>query len=501
MNKLKVYYLLISLIFLVIWFILPIKYLIHFTTDDTYFYLKVACNFASGYGSSFDGIDLTNGYHPLWFLILSMYFFLINLFVKINPELLLRFTFFLVTLLNLLSISLSIKIFDKLNILESIYSRIGFFLLTIPFSFFYLVGTEQNLLIFIYLMYIYLTFNTSSSLHSNFKFIIPSLLFLARIDLGLVLAISTIIFDYFRNDDKKVFISSIILITTIFLYAFLNFIFFGTLSSVSSLYKFNLNVSQNLKFIPAPLTNPIDFMILILIIFCGIFYQVNKKKIAFENLRIFEMTYLISILFLFFHLLFDRYGIREWYYIFPLYFSLFLISIRMNEVNLDKILFFISGVIFLVYFTIFRMNYYNHNSAFDFAKEVKEIVREDERIYQIDYSGLISFFSERKIINGDGLMNNYEYYKILKQGRLLEYLKRVNPDYLIFYSFSKINTQDNLIYDFYLFKSYRMKFPLDRIKLKAEFEYGGLFRKKYGEFYLVLIKDLFKNDGTITETH
>lgn len=39
--------------------------------DDSFYYLKTARNFASGQGSSFDGINHTNGYHPAWFAILA----------------------------------------------------------------------------------------------------------------------------------------------------------------------------------------------------------------------------------------------------------------------------------------------------------------------------------------------------------------------------------------------------------------------------------------------
>ena len=40
-----------------------------FKRDDAYYYFKVAQNISEGYGSSFDKINLTNGYHPLWMLI------------------------------------------------------------------------------------------------------------------------------------------------------------------------------------------------------------------------------------------------------------------------------------------------------------------------------------------------------------------------------------------------------------------------------------------------
>src|SRR5215467_6161020 len=40
-----------------------------FTRDDAYYYFKVAQNISEGHGSTFDGMNPTNGYHPLWMLI------------------------------------------------------------------------------------------------------------------------------------------------------------------------------------------------------------------------------------------------------------------------------------------------------------------------------------------------------------------------------------------------------------------------------------------------
>jgi hypothetical protein len=40
-----------------------------FTRDDAYYYFKVAQNISEGRGSTFDGINPTNGYHPLWLWI------------------------------------------------------------------------------------------------------------------------------------------------------------------------------------------------------------------------------------------------------------------------------------------------------------------------------------------------------------------------------------------------------------------------------------------------
>ncbi len=40
-----------------------------FTRDDAYYYFKVAENISEGHGSTFDRINVTNGYHPLWMAV------------------------------------------------------------------------------------------------------------------------------------------------------------------------------------------------------------------------------------------------------------------------------------------------------------------------------------------------------------------------------------------------------------------------------------------------
>lgn len=40
-----------------------------YSTDDAFYYFKVAQNISEGYGSTFDRISQTNGYHPLWLLV------------------------------------------------------------------------------------------------------------------------------------------------------------------------------------------------------------------------------------------------------------------------------------------------------------------------------------------------------------------------------------------------------------------------------------------------
>ncbi len=51
--------------------LLPERILLQLTWDDAFYYIRVAQNVVNGSGSSFDGLHPTNGYHPLWLLIIA----------------------------------------------------------------------------------------------------------------------------------------------------------------------------------------------------------------------------------------------------------------------------------------------------------------------------------------------------------------------------------------------------------------------------------------------
>src|SRR5262245_53677693 len=49
---------------------------VQLTDDDGFYYFRIAQHLALGHGSTFDGIHVTNGYHPLWLLCLTPIFWL-----------------------------------------------------------------------------------------------------------------------------------------------------------------------------------------------------------------------------------------------------------------------------------------------------------------------------------------------------------------------------------------------------------------------------------------
>jgi hypothetical protein len=57
----------------------PVEKMANLIFDDAYYYLGVAQNIAEGKGSTFGNIVETNGYHPLWLLILSAIIYVFSL--------------------------------------------------------------------------------------------------------------------------------------------------------------------------------------------------------------------------------------------------------------------------------------------------------------------------------------------------------------------------------------------------------------------------------------
>ena len=72
----------------------PIGAVIFRVTDDAYYYFKVASRVMAGEGCTFDGINATNGFHPLWMLCLLPVYWVLGA----DPEVGLRGALGLVTL-------------------------------------------------------------------------------------------------------------------------------------------------------------------------------------------------------------------------------------------------------------------------------------------------------------------------------------------------------------------------------------------------------------------
>src|SRR4051812_10146858 len=65
------------------------------SADDSFYYFRTAQHIVAGDGSTFDGINFTNGYHPLWMTLLLPIFW----FAGSNSEMALRLVYALLSII------------------------------------------------------------------------------------------------------------------------------------------------------------------------------------------------------------------------------------------------------------------------------------------------------------------------------------------------------------------------------------------------------------------
>lgn len=494
----KKYFFVIGLFVMV--FLLPFKYLLHFSLDDSFFYVKTAFNFASGKGSSFDSINFTNGYHPLWFLLLSIIYLPLTYFKNVTPEFIYRLTFLVAIIIDLFTIyflNLVIKLIYGKN--ETMVITLTIMLLT-PLVFLNIIGMESQIEILLLSTYLsnYLYSIASPSQKYFRRSLIFGMLLLTRIEFVLFLLPFILLLEISLADQsnprskfKSILFFLLIPIVLLSVYYFSNYYFFGRLESISSIIKISLVKIKFFDNLPYPNTQPINFIIFIFIIISGlIYFIIIKKRISqILNISLFkaiEYIYFCGLLILIANYFFNQIGCAEWYYSTASFGSVLLISPIVILSRPVKIFIMgVAGIILLCYFTIFRINYYHWDEIYDYSKMLKKIVGENERIFQFNVCGIIGFFSERKVINGDGFINSFEYYDILKSGKLNNYLNFTNVKYYGTDSFV------NLVRNGQFFEKkngYLFQYPSNRVKLNWEFKYGGIFRNKKGYLYLIRIK-------------
>lgn len=433
-------------------FFSSIEFLLNFSNDDSFFYIKTAYNFSQGFGSTFDKVDMTNGYHPLWFLILSAYYFILNLFGSLSPETIFRFTVMLILFIDFVTLTVLYYFFK--NSYPDGFKK--YFILSIPL---YLLltgirdfGMETHALCLLVSLYLYFKSAEPAENRSvinviNAKCILLSLIFLARTDY-LFTVIPVLIFaDYFTTDAvrrKKFLITSIkFLVITCLIYFTVNIIFFGSAMPVTAKIKstfpetiFFHNIGKLLE--PGAVTNQFAktaFTFLMIIVFLilfripGIRNKLTKTDYFLLGLCCAAAAYLLL------NILFNKHALKEWYVSFPAFVSS-LLMIRM--ILLFPGTYYVSLIsftlIFLFIFYITRIKNPKWNSAYYYAKKLKEITLPDDRIYMIDLTGITGFFSERNIINGDGLINSNDYLEYLSSGNLRLYFKEKNVKYYSTYS-------------------------------------------------------------------
>jgi hypothetical protein len=441
--------------------IAPFNVILNFAHDDSFFYLKIAKNFSEGFFSTFDKVSSTNGYHPLYLMTLSVYFSALRFLNISNPELLFRFT----CILHVTIITLSIYFFIKAVISSKGRMNISelVFLIMSSFCFIFMsdYGTETHLSFLFYSLYLFIKFkkNPESRIKIIINSVIIGFMFLIRIDYLVTLVPAMIFADYITSSrNNKVFVlSADLFITLIFSVAYFtsNILLFGSLRTASSivLNSFpDILFFSNLKMLITDgkylFNHTLKFAV---ILACLLYFFAFKTK----NISHTGIVLLSAIAGLFLnliiHLTYNKYNIREWYISFP-FFLVIILLISLLNFKSRHILLLLNvslTVIFIISLIVGRIIPSKWESSYEYAKSLNERTNENDLIYKYDYSGVVSFFSERNILNGDGFVNTVEYAeKYLQNPGITEYFFKTKINYLSTISYDSIKYDANGNYIF-----------------------------------------------------
>lgn len=161
-----------------------------YPSDDAFYYFKVAVNVTTGHGLTFDGIDRTNGFHPLWMLVCIAIFWL----ARYNLILPLRM---LVIVSVLFNCGTGILLFRLLRKFLNVYiaALTAVFWLFHPFIFSNVVtgGMETSINVFFLALLLYNAVRLKEKQPSLFKMLllglVAGLAVLARLDSIFVVAL------------------------------------------------------------------------------------------------------------------------------------------------------------------------------------------------------------------------------------------------------------------------------------------------------------------------
>lgn len=492
-------------------FLPSVEFLLNFANDDSFFYIKTAYNFSAGFGSTFDTINSTNGYHPLWFLILSFYYFLLQIFIGFTPETYYRFTVLLISFINLLTAYFLYRYFRVVNP-ENF--RKYFFLILPMFLTFVAIrdfGMETHLLCL--LITVYLLVKSDELLHDKdftiIKIILLVLLFLTRIDF-LFNAIPVIIAaDYLTSEKVKrkkflLYGLTALLLSSV-IYFMSNYFFFGNASTVSASIKNSfpeIILLSNIRdlFAPGTFTNQFiktffSFSIVLLFMFL-ISRSKYRNKFTMPDYFLWGVC-ISSLVFIVSNLAVNFHALKEWYVAFPA-FVCSILTVRMiskvTKLYPFALTLFIS--MFIFYFVRTRIENYKWDSMYYFALDVKKSTSANDRIFMIDLSGITGYFSDRILVNGDGLINSFEYWDYKSKGKLDEYLKLKDIKYYATYSTEKGNHVleeksgylNDICYQNMNFGGYHFRFPAEDLILKSDYYYSHAVNSDKGYWYLFKIK-------------
>jgi hypothetical protein len=441
--------------------------------DDAFFYLKLAQNIAAGNGATFDGEVLTNGFNPLYTLLLVLVFWMFpdNLNVPVHLAL---------TILSVFNVLTGIVVFLIVREIAGKFAGLiaSFIWLFNPYVIMIsLNGVEASIVAFFLSLCIYqyikMRITGGFSLQSIILLgILTALSILSRVDAVFMLIAITLDMLYLSYQKEKRLVPSfykpalfasitLFVLSPWFLWNFYNF---GTIRQISGIvlpftahtmylakYKTYFSISfirHELFHLHTWLAHIVKFGGGTLLIFLSLGILVGSMhnngkgygKTSFINLKIVNFLLLFSALTIGFYALYFWGWLRTWYYLSIILVVTIYLGLIFSLLK-EKIKGWgIKGVLMILLFLFFNFSYYGYiawkDGLFPFQKQLYEATiwinqntEENSRIGAFS-SGIFGYLGNRKVIDLAGVVNQ-EVHHAKKGKRLDDYFKQARLDYLI----------------------------------------------------------------------
>jgi len=449
--------------------------------DDAYYYLKIAENIADGKGATFDGIHKTNGFHPLWLLILTG----LSIIPGLDGVTLVRAVMVLQALLYL---GILVLIRKNAEDVLNPYMIGALLLVTVYPRFFqvFLSGMESGLIVLLLLLIFYLLPRIMDGLNGE-KWPLYGLglggflaaTVLSRLDTVFFAAV--VLTFIVANDIRQrksvtsatygVLIAGGVIVFAIAPFLIWNYTNFGTIATTSSLMKVKWNFANIGTHAIQMLTAFPEYLIafIISLVGTGIVF-VNKKylrrSLRFTFLRPLGLYLLAATLLLTFYFLFHKWALNSYSLAFLLpaiILGVITVFIALREeIEFGKkrrvfaFIMFLSAFVVAAGTQVYSLKRREMGMTiriYETAVWAKENTPEDA-IFAMKDSGVFGYYSERNTINLDGLVNDLDYQEYLRGGRLEEYLEMNGVDYFVQHAFwfddYPVNTGDYESYTLYI---------------------------------------------------
>jgi hypothetical protein len=409
---------------------------VHLFQDDFYYYSEVAKNYVIYGFPTFDGNTATNGFHPLYFYLLTPFTYLFKtnsfqFFFTINS---------LIVLSVIITYSTALKLINNFSTNE--YNHLFSFIVAVV----HLTnakGAMENILTVPLLIYFSkLLLIDKRLVFSNF---IGSLVILSRLDSIIFIALLNLFYFYYhRNLTTRIVFKIFTAYTLLIIYLISNIVYFETLLPVSGLAK-QLKLESGFRFMEILESiysfsfNKVLFVYFPLLLSPFILYKVIKMKLSNNEKIITYSSLIFPVIYIIIQSYFSSWQFWPWYmYIFlPIALSYFLVY--GTSLNVNKY-FYYSCLCFFMIWTIGYTAY--KNSDIDKHKELinvyKNYIKDDGSVIaQGDRSGTHASSLQRNIVQLEGLVMDKKYLNYIKNGDLnkilvdynVRYYVTLNPEY------------------------------------------------------------------------